>query len=264
MATPDSLSPQANNGKKKPSQKLSWKLRMLWGVGGQHEQQSNIQQQQQGQAAGQQNNVEVAGSSMSSIARAFLLSRRRLRLDPDKNLHFLYEPGKQVSSAIKIKNVSRSHVAFKFQTTAPKSCFMRPPSGVLPPNGSIIATVVKFVEKPENSQEKKNKDKFKIVSLAVKAGVEYTPELFEEQKEVVAVERILRVVFIDPQRASPELERLQKRLAEAEAAEAAHKKPKEDKIPKGTLVVEGLVIDEWKQRRENYLARQQVEGAESL
>jgi len=142
---------------------------------------------------------------------------------------------------------------------------MRPPSGVLPPNGSIIATVVKFVEKPENPQEKKNKDKFKIVSLAVKAGVEYTPELFEEQKEVVAVERILRVVFIDPQRASPEeLERLQKRLAEAEAAEAAHKKPKEDKIPKGTLVVEGLVIDEWKQRRENYLARQQVEGAESL
>jgi hypothetical protein len=140
MATPDSLSPQANNGKKKPSQKLSWKLRMLWGVGGQHEQQPNIQQQQQGQAAGQQNNVEVAGSSMSSIARAFLLSRRRLRLDPDKNLHFLYEPGKQVSSAIKIKNVSRSHVAFKFQTTAPKSCFMRPPSGVLPPNGSIIAT----------------------------------------------------------------------------------------------------------------------------
>jgi hypothetical protein len=42
-----------------------------------------------------------------------------------------------------------------------------------------------------------------------------------------------------------ELERLQKRLAEAEAAEAAHKKPKEEKIPKGTLVVEGLVIDEW-------------------
>jgi hypothetical protein len=28
----------------------------------------------------------------------------------------------------------------QFQTTAPKSCFMRPPSGVLPPNGSIIAT----------------------------------------------------------------------------------------------------------------------------
>jgi hypothetical protein len=33
------------------------------------------------------------------------------------------------------------------------------------------------VEQPERPQEKKNKDKFKIVSLAVKADVEYTPEL---------------------------------------------------------------------------------------
>jgi hypothetical protein len=37
------------------------------------------------------------------------------------------------------------------------------------------------VEKPENPQEKKNKDKFKIVSLAVKAGVEYTPELVRRE-----------------------------------------------------------------------------------
>lgn len=40
------------------------------------------------------------------------------------------------------------------------------------------------------------------------------------------------------------MNRLQKRLAEAEAAEAARKKPAE-MIPKGTMVVEGLVIDEW-------------------
>jgi hypothetical protein len=33
------------------------------------------------------------------------------------------------------------------------------------------------VEQPERPQEKKNKDKFKIVSLALKADVEYTPEL---------------------------------------------------------------------------------------
>jgi hypothetical protein len=165
MAALDTLTPQTNGNKRfqKP-----WKLRMPWG----QTEHSDIEQGQ----AGQQNG-EVSGSSMSSIARALLLSRRRLQLDPDKNLHFLYEPGKQVSSAIKIKNVSRSHVAFKFQTTAPKSCFMRPPSGVLPPNGSIIATVVKFLEQPECPQEKKNKDKFKIVSLAVKAGIEYTPEL---------------------------------------------------------------------------------------
>ena len=42
-----------------------------------------------------------------------------------------------------------------------------------------------------------------------------------------------------------ELERLQKRLAEADAAEAARKKPAPEMIPKGTMVVDGLVIDEW-------------------
>ncbi|RVW70117.1 Vesicle-associated protein 4-1 [Vitis vinifera] len=46
---------------------------------------------------------------------------------------------KQVKSAVRMKNTSRSHVAFKFQTTAPKSCYMRPPGGILAPGESIIA-----------------------------------------------------------------------------------------------------------------------------
>jgi hypothetical protein len=237
----------------------AWKLRLPW----EQQKQAEIQRSAFIQS---QENARASTSSVSTIARAFMISRRRLRLDPDKKLHFLYEPGKQVSSAIKIKNVSRLHVAFKFQTTAPKSCFMRPPSGVLAPNATIMATVVKFLEPPERErpQEKKTKDKFKIVSLSVQPGVDFTPELFEDQKELVTVERILQVVFIDPQKASPEeLNRLQKRLAEADAAEAARKKPAE-MIPKGTMVVEGLVIDEWKQRRENYLAQQQGGSGESL
>lgn len=60
---------------------------------------------------------------------------------------------------------------------------------------------------------------------------------------------------------------MQKRLTEAEAAEAAEAartRPAAEMMPKGTMVVEGLVIDEWKQRRENYLARQHGEGGESL
>jgi hypothetical protein len=70
---------------------------------------------------------------------------------------------------------------------------MRPPSGVLPPNGSIIATVVKFLEQPECPQEKKNKDKFKIVSLAVKAGIEYTPELVRRSHKYEMCVEILTV-----------------------------------------------------------------------
>ncbi|KAI7758045.1 hypothetical protein M8C21_007409 [Ambrosia artemisiifolia] len=204
-------------------------------------------------------------SSVSSVARSLLPIRRRLRLDPPNKLYFPYEPGKQVQSAIKIKNTSKSHVAFKFQTTAPKSCFMRPPGAILAPGETIIATVFKFVEPPENNEkpmDQRRKVKFKIMSLKVKGMMEYVPELFDEQKDQVAVEQILQVVFLDAERPSPALEKLKWQLAEAEAALESRKKPPEEI---GTKVVgEGLVIDEWKERRERYLARQQVEGVDSV
>ncbi|KAM0048754.1 putative major sperm protein (MSP) [Helianthus debilis subsp. tardiflorus] len=211
------------------------------------------------------NNNNHSSSSVSSVARSLLPTRRRLRLDPRNKLYFPYEPGKQVQSAIKIKNTSKSHVAFKFQTTAPKSCFMRPPGAILAPGETIIATVFKFVEPPENNErpmELKRKVKFKIMSLKVKGMMDYVPELFDEQKDQVAVEQILQVVFLDVEHPTPALEKLKLRLAEAEAALESRKKPPEEI---GTKVVgEGLVIDEWKERRERYLARQQVEGVDSV
>lgn len=206
-----------------------------------------------------------SSSTVSSVARSLLPTRRRLRLDPSSNLYFPHEPGKQVRSAVRIKNTSRSHVAFKFQTTAPKSCFMRPPGGILAPGETIIATVFKFVEAPENNEkqiDQKSKVKFKIMSLKVKGGIDYVPELFDEQKEKVAVERILRVVFLDAERPCPALEKLKRQLAEAEAAVETRKKPPVDTGPR--VVGEGLVIDEWKERREKYLARQQVEAVDSV
>ncbi|CAN1239264.1 Vesicle-associated protein 4-1 [Linum grandiflorum] len=213
--------------------------------------------------------------TVSSVARSLLPARRRLRLDPLNHLYFPHEPGKQVRSAVKLKNTSRSHVAFKFQTTAPKSCYMRPPGGVLAPGESLIATVFKFVEQPEKENEKqaseqKSKDKFKIMSLKVKGGLEYVPELFDEEKEKVSVERILRVVFLDPERPNAALEKLNRQLAEAEADLEARKKPPVETGPK--VIGEGLVIDEWvmdrihihiKERREKYLARQQVGAVDS-
>ncbi|KZV55205.1 vesicle-associated protein 4-2-like [Dorcoceras hygrometricum] len=231
---------------------------------------SNFSQHQQNYVHGNgggQSQAEASGShgsSVSSVARSMLLTRRRLKLDPSNKLYFPYEPGKQVRSAIKIKNTSKSHVAFKFQTTAPKSCFMRPPGAILAPGESIIATVFKFVEHPENNEkpmDQKSKVKFKIMSLKVKEPMDYVPELFDEHKDQVSVEQILRVVFLDVERPSPALEKLKRQLAEAEAELEARKKPSEDTCPK--FIGEGLVIDEWKERRERYLARQQVEGAES-
>ncbi|XP_023535121.1 vesicle-associated protein 4-1-like [Cucurbita pepo subsp. pepo] len=214
------------------------------------------------------NNVKASSSSMtvSSVAKSLLPPRRRLHLDPNNSLFFPYEPGKQVKSAIRMKNTSRSHVAFKFQTTAPKSCYMRPPGGILAPEEIFIATVFRFVEHPENNgkpKDHKSKIKFKIMSLKVKGGTEYAPELFDEQKDQVIVERILRVIFVDPERPSAALERLKRQLAEAEAALEARKKPPAESGPQ-VVGGEGLVIDEWKERREKYLARQQVGAVDSV
>ncbi|KAL3576905.1 hypothetical protein D5086_022188 [Populus alba] len=231
------------------------------------------QQQQHHHHHNHQPNSQIEGSSnpphpsnsVSSVARSLLPTRRRLKLDPASKLYFPYEPGKQVRSAIRIKNTSKSHVAFKFQTTAPKSCFMRPPGAILAPGESIIATVFKFVELPENNEkpmEQKSKVKFKIMSLKVKGVMDYVPELFDEQKDQVAIEQILRVNFLDPERPSPALEKLKRQLADADAAVEARKKPPEDAGPR--IIGEGLVIDEWKERRERYLARQQGEGVDSF
>lgn len=203
--------------------------------------------------------------SLATMAKATFITRRRLRLNPEGKLFFLYEPGKQVSSAVRIKNVSRSYVAFKFQTNAPKSCYMRPPGGILAPKESILASVAKFIEPPEHPAEKRSiKDKFKIVSMKVKQGTEYTPELFDEHKEIVALESVLQVVFLDPQRPCKELEKLKKRLDEAEAIKQAQKKPQNNKAPKTAAAPAEGVIDEWKERREKYLARQQEDIADSF
>uniref|UniRef100_A0A5B6YT88 Putative vesicle-associated protein 4-2 n=1 Tax=Davidia involucrata TaxID=16924 RepID=A0A5B6YT88_DAVIN len=226
----------------------------------------NQQQQSQVNPQVEGSNPHSNSSSVSSVARSLLPTRRRLRLDPSNKLYFPYEPGKQVRSAIRLKNSSKSHVAFKFQTTEPKSCFMRPPGAILAPGESLIATVFKFVEHPENNEkpmDQKSKAKFKIMSLKVKGAMDYVPELFDEQKDQVAVEQILRVVFLDVERPTPSLEKLKRQLAEAEAALEARRTPPEDTGPK--IIGEGLVIDEWKERRERYLARQQeVEGVDSV
>ncbi|KAL1567089.1 Vesicle-associated protein 4-1 [Salvia divinorum] len=237
-----------------------WRIFPFWQSGSSPSSTHNIRSQSRNH--GPQNGV-VASNSRSFIARLLFPGRRRLRLDPSNKLYFPYEPGKQGRSAVRIKNSSNSHVAFKFQTTAPKSCYMRPPGGILAPGESLIATVFKFMELPENNgKNQKRKAKFKIISLKVKQGTDYVPELFDEQRDEVVVERVLHAVFLDPERPNPALEKLKRQLAEADAATETRKKPPADAGPK--MIGEGLVIDEWKERREKYLARQRVQAVDSV
>ncbi|KAG6751333.1 hypothetical protein POTOM_045866 [Populus tomentosa] len=235
---------------------------------------NGCQQNQSNQLGETRSSLYYSTNAISFVTKSLLPTRRRLRLDPPNKLFFPSctvfiqlllvmiwgflslvkgseilendEPGKQVRSAIGIKNTCKYHVAFKFQTTAPKSCYMRPPGAILAPGESLTATVFKFVEPPENNErqlDQKSRVKFKIMSLKVKGEMEYVPEMFDEQKDQVAVEQILRVIFLDPECPSPALEKLKRQLAEAEAELETRKKPPEDAGPR--VVNEGLVIDEW-------------------
>lgn len=67
----------------------------------------------------------------------------------------------------------------------------------------------------------------------------------------------MRVVFLDPENPNPVMEKLKSQLAEADAADEARKKAPEVISSGPKPIGEGLVIDEWKQRRERYLAQQQ-------
>lgn len=60
----------------------AWKLRLPW----EQQKQAEIQRSAFIQS---QEKARASTSSVSTIARAFMISRRRLRLDPDKKLHFL-------------------------------------------------------------------------------------------------------------------------------------------------------------------------------
>lgn len=139
---------------------------------------------------------------------------------------------------------------------------MRPPNGVISPGGSIVAIVVKFIELPKALEKdsevplkRKTRDKFKIVSLKIQEGVEFTPELFEEQKELVAVEQILQVVLLDPKQPSPQLQKLKGLMAEADAAQEAQNKLQEQKPNSISNINDINVLEEWKQRK---LAREQA------
>ncbi|KAH7284256.1 hypothetical protein KP509_34G045500 [Ceratopteris richardii] len=190
------------------------------------------------QKDGKRDSKKSAFSLFSSDSLLFMSPR--LSISPRKRLHFFYEPGKQVSSPIKVKNTSRSCIAFKLQTNAPKSCFTRPSSGILTPGESVIISVVRFIEPPEQKRIK-IKEKFKIISLKVKQGVQYTPEMFEEQRESVVVEENLEVIYLDPHQKSREREKLTKRLAEAEVAHQARKRNVDNKIQR--TVAAGVVLD---------------------
>lgn len=76
------MSPQDMEAPEKKRSPQAWKLRLPW------EQQKQAEMQKSAFIQSQEN-ARASTSSVSTLARAFMISRKRLRLDPDKKLHFL-------------------------------------------------------------------------------------------------------------------------------------------------------------------------------
>ncbi|KAI4368185.1 hypothetical protein MLD38_016772 [Melastoma candidum] len=128
---------------------------------------------------------------------------------------------------------------------------MRPPGAILAPYESIIATVSKFVEHPENNEKpmsQRSKVKFRIICLK-----------FDEQMDQVVVEKILRVIFVDPDHPNPALDKLKLQQADADAAVEACKQPPEETGSR--IIGEGLVVDEWKELGKISSSQLQVDGS---
>lgn len=54
---------------------------------------------------------------------------------------------------------------------------------------------MKFVEQPERPQEKKPRDKFKIVSLSVSESTEFSPELVQSISSPSVADTCLQICF---------------------------------------------------------------------
>ncbi|RZS00603.1 hypothetical protein BHM03_00030324, partial [Ensete ventricosum] len=149
-------------------------------------------------------------SSISSVARSLLPTRRRLRLDPTSKLYFPCEFLFRCFKQLRQRAVSCVLLEAFF------------------PQGRVSLQLTFFIP------------------------LIYDDYIYSSSSKLY----VHRDIFLK------QMEKLKRQLAEAEAAVEARKKPPEDTGPR--IVGEGLVIDEWKERRERYLARQQVEGVDSV
>eukprot|EP00270_Netrium_digitus_P021266 TRINITY_DN900_c0_g1_i2.p1 TRINITY_DN900_c0_g1~~TRINITY_DN900_c0_g1_i2.p1 ORF type:complete len:224 (-),score=43.76 TRINITY_DN900_c0_g1_i2:360-1031(-) len=114
-------------------------------------------------------------------------------------LKFTFELRKQVSSSLRLVNVTSDPVAFKVKTTAPKQYCVRPNTGIIPPSSSFEVTVTMQAQK-EAPPDMQCKDKFLVQSVIVPEGVA-TPDqdLFNKESGREVHDAKLRVVYVAPQ-----------------------------------------------------------------
>lgn len=114
-------------------------------------------------------------------------------------LKFPFELRKQVSTSLRLVNVTSEYVAFKVKTTSPKKYCVRPNTGLVPPQSSaeVVVTMQAQKEMPADLQ---CKDKFLVQSVLVPASVskDNYQEMFNKENGREIHEIKLRVIYVAP------------------------------------------------------------------
>ncbi|CAI7749225.1 unnamed protein product [Closterium sp. NIES-54] len=114
-------------------------------------------------------------------------------------LKFPFELRKQVSTSLRLVNVTSEYVAFKVKTTSPKKYCVRPNTGLVPPQSSaeVVVTMQAQKEMPADLQ---CKDKFLVQSVLVPGGApkETTQDFFNKENGREVHEVKLRVIYVAP------------------------------------------------------------------
>lgn len=121
-----------------------------------------------------------------------------LSVQPNE-LKFTFELRKQVSTSLRLVNVTSEYVAFKVKTTSPKKYCVRPNTGLVPPQSSaeVVVTMQAQKEMPADMQ---CKDKFLVQSVLVAGGAskDSTQDFFNKEHGREVHEVKLRVVYVAP------------------------------------------------------------------
>lgn len=113
-------------------------------------------------------------------------------------LKFPFELKKQVSTTLRLANMTSEHVAFKVKTTSPKKYCVRPNTGIIPPQSSteVVVTMQAQKEAPADMQ---CKDKFLVQSVLLPGTTKDSQQDFFTKDSGLEIHEVkLRVVFLAP------------------------------------------------------------------
>lgn len=117
-----------------------------------------------------------------------------LQLMPPHELKFRGPFTEVVSSELKLKNPSTKRVLFKVKTTAPKRYCVRPNSGLIEPDSTVVVSVM--LQPFDFDHNEKNKHKFMVQTMFAPDGqIDNQDQLWKDAAPEALMDSKLKCVF---------------------------------------------------------------------